>query len=184
MTLRFMAMMIVLATAALAFAHPEEDVQGPSVIDCEHPPETMIQALPAAFEGIGRLSCSATGQSIVAHPDWSWRFPASVFVRPSIPAFTPAQSQSVVGARHFTGFEEADLSTVEAQALHRRFSDTVATYNQPEPPQSLKKLLAKNDLGHQFEIYFGLTSGRDGWVVLCDPDCAAEYVFVVEKLTN
>lgn len=184
MTLRFIAVMLALAAAAPALAHPEEEVQGPSVIDCDHPPATMVRTLPAAFEGIGRLACSATGQSIVAHPDWSWRFPASIFVRPSIPAFTPAPSQVVVGARHFTGFEEADVPAAEAQALHRRFADTVPTYNQPEPPQSLKKLLAKNDLGHQFEIYFGLKSKRDGWVVLCDPECAPEYVFVVEKLTD
>lgn len=184
MTLRMMAVMLALATAGPAFAHPEEDVQGPSVIDCDHPPATMVQALPAAFEGIGRLSCSASGQSIVAHPDWSWRFPASIFVRPSIPAFAPAESQVLVGARHFTAFEETDVSAAEAQALHRRFSDTVSTYNQPAPPESLKKLLAKNDLGHQFEIYFGMKSKRDGWVVLCDPACAPEYVFVVEKLTD
>jgi hypothetical protein len=183
-TLRFMAVVLALVAAAPAHAHPEDEVQGPSVIDCDHPPETMIKTLPAAFEGIGRLACSASGQSIVAHPDWSWRFPASIFVRPSIPAFTPAQSQTIVGARHFTGFEEADVSAAEAQALHRRFSQTVSTYNQSEPPQILKKLLAKNDLGHQFEIYFGLKSKRDGWVVLCDPDCAPEYVFVVEKLTD
>lgn len=183
MTPRFLAVLLAIA-AAQAFAHPEEEVEGPPVIDCDHPPETMIRTLPAAFEGIGRLACSPTGQSIVAHPDWSWRFPASIFIRPVIPAFAPAESQMVVGARHFTGFEEADVPAAEAQTLHRRFTDTVPTYNQPGPPQSLKKLRVTNDLGHQFEIYFGLKSKRDGWVVLCDPACAPEYVFVVEKLTN
>lgn len=181
MTLRFMAVLLALA-AAQAFAHTEEEVQGPSVIDCDHPPETMIRALPRAFDGIGKLSCSASGQSIVAHPDWSWRFPASIFVRPGIPAFTPAESADIVGARHFTGFEEAELSAAEVLALHRRFTDTVSTYTQPEPPQSLKKVLAKNDLGHAFEIYLGMKSKHDGWVMLCDPECAPEYLFVFEKL--
>jgi hypothetical protein len=170
--------------AAQVFAHTEEEVQGPSVIDCDHPPETMIRTLPESFKSIGRLACSGTGQSIVAHPDWSWRFPASIFVRPSIPAYTPAESSGIVGARHFTGFEEVELSAAEVQALHRRFADTVSTYNKPAPPESLKKVLAKNDLGHAFEIYLGMNSKRDGWVVLCDPECAPEYLFVFEKLTD
>lgn len=184
MTFRYIFALLALAAAAPALAHPEEEVQGPSVIDCDHPPETMVRALPAAFEGIGRLSCSASGQSIVAHPDWSWRFPATIFVRPSVPAHAPAESQQIVGARHFTGFREIEVSAEQAQALHRRFIETVPTYSQPEPPESLRKLLAENDLGHQLEIYLGMKSERDGWVVLCDPACAPEYLFVIEKLAN
>jgi hypothetical protein len=181
-TLRFMAVLLALV-AAQVFAHTEEEVQGPSVIDCDHPPETMIRVLPKAFDGIGKLSCSSSGQSIVAHPDWSWRFPASIFTRPGIPALTPAESSGIVGARHFTAFEESELSAAQSQSVHRRFADTIATYKQPAPPVTLKKLIARNDLGHEFEIYLGMNSAQDGWVVLCDPECAPEYLFVFEKLT-
>jgi hypothetical protein len=32
------------------------------------------------------------------------------------------------------------------------------------------------------DAYFGFRSDDDGWVVLCTPECAPEYLFLMQKI--
>lgn len=158
-----------------------EGAAGYAVIDCEHPAANVATALPAPIASPAYLQCTPTFQQIVASQGWNWRYPGSFFDRPFIPAYAPKSSHGIGGPRFFTGFEMQALDGAEAGALHERFARELPTYRQQAAPERILKLVATNDLGHALDAYFGFRSEREGWVVLCTPDCAPENFFLIEK---
>lgn len=174
---------LVLSLASVqAMPHSEtEGDAGYAVIDCEHPAANVATALPPALASPAHLQCTPGFQQIVSNDGWSWRYPGSFFDRPFIPAYAPKLSHGKGGPRFFTGFEAQDLDGAEVSALHERFARELPTYRQQAAPERILKLVAINDLGHALDAYFGFRSEREGWVVLCTPDCAPENFFLIEK---
>lgn len=173
---------VVLSLAAAgALAHSESEDPGYAMLDCEHPAEGVAKSIPAPIAGPAHLQCTPAFQQIVASDGWTWRYPGSFFERPFIPAYAPMLSRGMRGARYFAGFETLELKDDEAREHHDRFAKALPTYREKAPPARMLKLVATNDLGHEVDAFFGFRSERDGWVVICAPDCAPENMFLFEK---
>ncbi|HKQ26798.1 MAG TPA: hypothetical protein VJT81_20320 [Burkholderiales bacterium] len=168
--------------AAQALAHSESKGTGPALLDCENPPESLASALPEQVARVASIECNPSAQTIVAREGWSWRYPGSFFDRPIIPAYAPMDSRQLGGPRYFTEFKATELSATEAMRRHERFAKDLPTYREKVPPIRLVKLVAHNDLGHELDAYFGFRSDREGWVVLCVPECASEYLFLMHEI--
>ena len=180
MSLRHLPRLLLCITLQ-AFARSESAAPTEGVIDCEHPPKNMARVLPKKMAGTANIICTPSAQIIVAQEGWVWRFPGSFFDRPSIPAYSPIESRPIAGGRYFVGFSANELSAVEVKKLHERFTKALATYSGTGPPQRIVKLAARNDQGHSVDAYFGFTSGDEGWVALCAPDCAPEMFFLTNR---
>jgi len=168
--------------AAQALAHSEGETSGPVLLDCEHPPQLLVKMLPEALAKVASVECNPSAQTIVARDGWSWRYPGSFFDRPIIPAYAPMDSRQTGGPRYFTEFKATELSAADARKRHEMFAKDLPTYRETSPPMRLVKLVAHNDLGHEMDAYFGFRSDGGGWVVLCAPECAPEYLFLMQKI--
>jgi hypothetical protein len=175
------AVAAALVANTLAFAHSESAATSDGGLDCEHPPKNIARKLPKDIAVAATIVCTPSAQLISAKDGWAWRYPASYFDRPSIPAYAPALSRSQAGGRYFTGFKVSQLSKAEIDRLHARFTGSLATYSDRKSPERVVLLTAKNDLGHSVEAYFGFDSKDDGWVAVCTPDCAPEYFFLINR---
>jgi hypothetical protein len=168
--------------AAQALAQSEVAATGPALLDFEHPPQALVKMLPEQVAQVARVECSPSAQTIVAHDGWSWRYPGTYLSRPSIPAELPLDSRDREGSRYFTEFTATELTAADAIKHHETFVKNLPTYWETAPPARLVKLVAHNDLGHKFDAYFGFRSDGEGWVALCAPECAPEYVFLMKKI--
>lgn len=168
--------------AARALAHSEGETASPALLDCEHPPDSLLTALPEQVAIVATIECNPSAQTIVPRDGWSWRYPGSYFDRPSIPAYAPMDSRQTGGPRYFTEFTATELSAADARKRHETFAKDLPTYREAAPPARLVKLVAHNDLGHEMDAYFGFRSDGGGWVVLCVPECAPEYLFLMQKI--
>ncbi|HUF20448.1 MAG TPA: hypothetical protein VMP00_06805 [Burkholderiales bacterium] len=178
---------LVLCLAAWpVLAHPETSAAEPqgSQIDCEHPPESAARALPDALAVFSGLGCNHLGHFMMAAPGWNWRFPGSYFIVPTIPAFTPAASMGQAGLRFFNALSVRELSADEARSRHQQFAGEIPTYSAAGAPRSMLQLTGSNDLGDVFEAYFPFESPDRGWALICDPHCAPEYVFRIDRLES
>ena len=168
--------------AAQALAHSEGETTGPALLDCEHPPESLAKMLPEPVAKVASVECNPSAQTIVARDGWTWRYPGSFFDRPIIPAYAPMDSRHSGGPRYFTEFRVTELTAADAGKRHETFAKDLSTYRETAPPVRLVKLVAHNDLGHELNAYFGFRSDGEGWVVLCAPACAPEYLFLMQKI--
>ncbi len=179
---RHFLLLLLLLGASPSFSHTEgEDAVVAETIDCDHPPAHLKKSLPGAFAGIATIVCTPATQHIYADKSWTWRFPGSYFDVPSIPAFSPAPSRSEPTGRFFTGFEISELDASELAEKHKWFASNVVTYPVSDVPAKILKLVATNDLGHSLDAYFGFRTDQEGWVMLCAPECAPEYLFLMRK---
>jgi hypothetical protein len=173
--------LLCLLVSSWVFAHAGEGAQEVTLLDCESPPAKLKSELPVKINEVASVACTPSTQSIVAREGWSWRFPGSFFDRPSIPAYSPAESRSNATGRYFVRFKARELPPAEITQKHQAFRK-LATYTERAPPKQLIKLIATNDLGHTMDAYFGFTTGKQGWVILCAPECAPEYLFLMQKM--
>lgn len=180
MSIRPLLAAVLCLAAVSAGAHPEEQGAKYALIDCDHPAPQLATALPEALAGRAMLECTPAFHQIVAGEGWIWRYPGSYFARPFIPAYAPLPSQGMGGVRYFTAFEATELSPSEIDREHERFR-SIVTYRQEQPPARILKVVATNDLGHALDAYFGFRSEREGWAVICTPECAPNDLFVIEK---
>lgn len=176
-----LGLLLFLASVPAMPGSESEDGQGYTVIDCEHPAANVATALPVAVASPARIECNPMRQSLVANEGWTWRYPGSYFDRPFIPAYAPQASWGHGGARFFTSFSAVELPEPEIRKQHEKFARELPTYRDKTAPARILKLVATNDLGHELEAWFGFRSGREGWVVICTPDCAPENFFLIEK---
>lgn len=184
--MRSLFALVFCLAASSVLAHPETSAtepQGPHY-DCEHPPESAVRALPDVLAAFSSLDCNHLGHFIMAAPGWNWRFPGSYFIVPTIPAFTPAASAGQAGLRFFNTLSVRELSADEMRVRHQQFAGEIPTYSPAGTPRSMLQLRGSNDLGDVFEVYFPFESRDRGWVVICDPRCAPEYVFMINRLTE
>jgi hypothetical protein len=176
------ALLFLCFAAAQALAHSEGETSGPVLLDCEHPPRSLAKMLPEAVAKVASIECNPSAQTIVARDGWNWRYPGSFFDRPIIPAYAPMDSRQTGGPRYFTEFKATELSAADARKRHEMFAKDLPTYRETSPPMRLVRLVAHNDLGHEMDAYFGFRSDGGGWVVLCAPECAPEYLFLMQKI--
>jgi hypothetical protein len=162
-------------------AHSESENAGYPLLDCAHPAPNAATALPLAIGVSANLECTPAFYQIVANEGWTWRYPGSVFERPFIPAYAPRPSQGMGGVRFFTGFEVVELESGEVRSQHEEFARSLPTYRENVAPSRILRMAATNDLGHELSAFFGFRSEREGWVVVCAPDCAPENLFLIEK---
>jgi hypothetical protein len=171
-------------SSGLAIAHVDGEVEGEvgeKLIDCEHPPANLKTAVPQVISSVAAIACTPVAQRIHAARGWTWRYPANFFQVPSIPAFSPLESRNEPAGRFFTGFDIVELDAAQLNERHQWFAQNVVTYPGSQVPTKIIKLVASNDLGHSFDAFFGFRTDKEGWVVLCAPECAPEFVFLMQK---
>jgi hypothetical protein len=176
----------IFLSSGLALAHVDgeeegEGEAGEKLIDCEHPPGNLKTSVPKIISGVAAIACTPSAQHIHASKGWTWRFPANFFQVPTIPAFSPFDSRNEPAGRFFTGFEIVELDATQTQEKHKWFAQHVVTYPGSQVPAKIVKLVATNDLGHSLDAFFGFKTDKEGWVVLCAPECAPEFVFLMQK---
>lgn len=180
------ALVLCLVTGT-AIGHAEHGSEAAAAAghDCEHPPANAARALPEAIAGFSALACHPHGgQYLGAGAGWHWRFPGSYFVVPTVPAFSPSAKLGHAGARFFTDMHVRRLTGEAARQRHETIAKSVPTYLPAKPPESILQLTAINDLGHAFDVFFPLESDRRGWAVICTPECAPEYVFIIDRFAT
>lgn len=176
------ALFFLCYSAVRVLAHSEGEANGPVLLDCKNPPQSLVSMLPEMVARVASIECNPSAQTIVPRDGWTWRYPGSFFDRPIIPAYAPMDSRQTGGPRYFTDFTATELSATDARNRHETFSKDLPTYGEKAPPTRLIKLVAHNDLGHKMDAYFGFRSDGEGWVVLCAPECAPEYLFLMKKI--
>jgi hypothetical protein len=181
-TFRVVLLFLCFAAAHAALAHSEGETSGPGLLDCEHPPQSLVKMLPEAVAKVASDECNPSVQAIAAGDAWSWRYPGSFFDRPIIPAYAPMDSHQTGGPRYFTAFKATEFSVTGARKRHEMLAKDLPTYLEMAPPARLVKLLAHNDLGHELDAYFGFCSDGGGWVGLGAPECLPEHLFLMQKI--
>jgi hypothetical protein len=146
------------------------------VLDCAKPPANALRLLPAPIDRWATLACFPTGQRLTQGSGWQWRYPGSYLVTPFLPAEAPLASRETPGAKYFVHLDVARLDVDEAAAVHERLAQSLGVYERTPAPQALYRVEAGNNLGHDFELFFSMTSDDAGWAILCAPDCRPENV--------
>jgi hypothetical protein len=176
----------VLAAAWLSlpvFSHQEESASGADLapLDCDHLPAGAITTLPEAIRPFAALECAPNGQLIVAREHWVWRFPASYFDRAFIASYTPEASRSKPGPRWFTSLGLKELQGEAARAQHEALLRQLPNYSGDPAPKTVYHLLAQNEQGDRFDVFFPMTSESKGWGAICAPDCEPQMLFMIYK---
>jgi hypothetical protein len=176
------------ATTGAALAHGDHGTgrPGPDLLDCEHLPTDAVTTLPAPLGDWARVECSPSGQMLAPGSQWSWRYPATYVVRPQAPAWSPAASVGTPGAKYFIDFRLAPLDAAARDAEHVRLLRDSPTYKFwfDAPASEAWRLIAENNLGHEFEIVFPKDRKGRWWAILCVPDCRPEYAFLMEPVES
>jgi hypothetical protein len=179
---------ILAATAAAclalsAYAHQENGggADDGMVFDCDHLPAGAVTNLPEAIRPLARLECLPNGQLIVARENWVWRYPASYFDLPVIAAYSPPESRNKPGPRWFTSLTVKELTGEAALKRSEALARALPNYSVDAPPKSVLHLVAQNELGDRFDVYFPMIDGENGWGAICAPECFPQMLFMVYK---
>lgn len=170
---------------ALAFAHGADGESGAveiDVLDCARPPANALRTLPAPIDRWATLACLPTGHRLTQAPGWQWRYPGSYLVMPFLPAEAPLASRQTPRAKYFVHLDVEALGSEQAEAMHDRFAQTLSVYERTPAPRAIYRVVAGNNLGHDFELFFAMTSDDAGWAILCAPDCRPENVVRMNAL--
>jgi hypothetical protein len=185
--MRHASMLAAVCFAAAGFAidaraHQEGEKQsGPEPFDCEHLPPNAVTRLPEAVRAFAELECAPNGQLIVAREDWVWRYPASYFDRPFVAAYSPMQSRTEPGPRYFTSLTVEELTGEAATKENESLGKALPNYRTEPPPKIVLRMVATNELGHRFDVYFPMTDTNKGWGAVCAPECSPEMLFMIYK---
>ena len=166
-----------------ALSHDEGEAATGDIesLDCDKLPRNAVTSLPEAIRPFAQLECAPNGQLIVAREDWVWRYPASYFDRPLIASYTPLDSRSKPGPRWFTSLTLKELTGDAARRQHEALVRTLPNYAADSAPKTVYHLLAKNELGDQFDVYFPMTQEDKGWGAICAPDCQPQMLFIIYR---
>jgi hypothetical protein len=181
-SLRSAVCLAALCAVTVCRAHEEGGVHaGPEPLDCERPPADAVTRLPEAIQAFAELVCAPHGQLIVAREDWVWRYPASYFDRPFVAAYSPMESRAEPGAHYFTSLVVEELTGEVARRQNEALEASLPNYQPEAPPSSLLRMVATNELGHRFDVYFPLTGAGRAWGAICAPQCAPEMLFMIYR---
>lgn len=172
----------VLCAVTTCLAHEEDAARaGPEPLDCGRPPADAVTRLPEAIQSFAELVCAPNGQLIVARQDWVWRYPASYFDRPLVAAYSPMASRVEPGSRYFTSLVVEELTGEAARQRNEALLASLPNYRPEASPKSVLRMVATNELGHRFDVYFPMTGADRGWGAICAPDCAPEMLFMIYR---
>ena len=173
---------ILLCAAVGASAHQDEEVTKAAGYDCEHPPQEAITVLPGLLGQAARLVCMPEGQRIVASQTWSWRYSGSFFNMPNIPAYAHIAARGMMPPFYFRKVWEEELSADEADKRSEQLSRQIVTYRPEKAISGMTIVRAENNYGHVTEIFMPMKSEKEGWAIVCAPECQPGYVILISKL--
>ncbi len=180
--MRRIAVLALVCVTALAGAH-QEGVSGLSAAyDCEHPPTDAVVQLPAKLGVVGRLVCLPAGPGILANHGWSWRYTGSFFELPTITAYAHVDSAGMPAPFYFTRLSARDLSNGEAAKLSAQLQRDIATYQPDGVPAAMSVFEVVNNYGRRITVFMPMESKENGWLIVCTPECRADYVILVNRL--
>lgn len=182
--------LVLLAVSSSAGAHSEgeagEDVYA---MDCEHPPQNAVKALPEKVAHWARIMCLPTGHVLVQSSEVQWRYPGSFTSKVMFPA--RSQKDDNDGKpRYFTQVAVRELSAEEARTQHQRllrentlYADRltdVASKGAPQAPQTIWEVVGTNNANVGYEIYFVQQAGASDILgMVCSPTCESHLTFIV-----
>jgi hypothetical protein len=169
------------AAGTAAHAHEDGGREAPPFLDCDHPPEHAVQAVPEPIARWARLDCTPVGQMLIPSEDWVWRFPGSFTDRPFLPAWMSADPGVSGEPRYFKAIAARQADTSEAQQLSQRFAKSMIELPAAATQQQIYVLSAESNLGEKFEVNFVYRSDQDIWAVPCVPDCRPEQTFHIYR---
>jgi hypothetical protein len=174
---------LVLMANPVAFSHGTHQLGEVDYLNCERLPQNAARALPTPVDTWATIACLPRGTTLVAAPDWQWRYPNSFFDRPIAPAWAPDASIEAPGAKYFIDFSITKLEGAAIAEQHARLARAVPAYGsaQPAPPAILYRMDAENNLGHEMVFWFSQKSEDELWAFLCTPECRADYAFIMQK---
>ena len=183
LTRLFLAGVWCVASAA-AWAHEDATREAIPILDCDHPPEHAVNAVPEPFHW-AQLECTPAGQMLVPAEDWVWRYPGSFTERPFVPAWMSADAGVSAGPRYFKTMSARLAGADEMRELKQRFVRSAielpAPRVQTDPPERIYVLAAESNLGEKLEVNFVYRSDQDIWAVPCAPACAPEQLFHIYR---
>jgi hypothetical protein len=166
----------LVATTATVLAHtgntPDEKE---SKVDCR----TVFNfTFPKLIEFMSEIDCN---QFISSNSDWNWRYPNSYFDRPFISAFSPRTRKQEPGLRFFRRIVAFEIEGQAIQEAYDNIFTKVKNFPDKQLPKRLIRMDTVNDIKDETHIWFGFSSEDKGWAVVCAPECAPEYLFLIEK---
>ena len=173
---------ILLCAGATALAHQDGAVVETDQLDCEHPPEGAITELPGLLGVTGRIVCMPGGQTIIASETWSWRYTGSFFNMPNVPAFAHADSQGKGPPYFFRDVGVEKLSAEEASKRSAELEQQLVTYRPETSLAEMSIVKAENNHGDVTRIFMAMESEKNGWAIVCTPECQPDYVILINKL--
>ncbi|MFO1319394.1 MAG: hypothetical protein U1F52_07250 [Burkholderiales bacterium] len=187
LSLRSAALALALvAGAAPVLAHEQDEATAhvADMYDCDHPAANAVTRLPEGVSGWSALDCTPLGQRLIPGAGWAWRFPASWTDRPTLPAWAPEASQVAPGPKHFVELTFTRIAEGDLPAMHDRLRKDSFTYqfNFDAPPAVMYRLAARNNEGHEMDIYYPVESDDKVWAIPCVPGCRPEYAFIIERV--
>lgn len=133
---------------------------------------------PKILDFMTSIDCN---QFISNNDDWTWRYPNSYFDRPFISAFSPRTRKSEPGIRFFRRISAYEADAAERQEAYETIFKNLRNFPEKQAPKRMIRMDTVNDIKDETQIYFGFNSEEAGWAVVCAPDCAPEYFFLIEK---
>jgi len=163
-----------LYTSAYGHTGPNGENIDP-IVDCR---KVFNFTFPTVLEFVAKIDCN---QFISSSDDWIWRYPNSYFDPPFISAFSPRTRKPEPGLRFFRRLSATEIDSEGAQLAYDNIFKKIRTFPDKGPPKRLIRMDTINDIKDESQAWFGFKSDDKGWVVICAPDCAPEYLFLTEK---
>jgi len=144
-------------------------------VDCR---KVFNFTFPTILGFVAKIDCN---QFITSSDDWIWRYPNSYFDSPFISAFSPRTRKPEPGLRFFRRLSATETDQEGAQLAYDTIFKKIRNFPDNQPPQRLIRMDTVNDIKDESQAWFGFSSEDKGWVVICAPQCAPEYLFLLEK---
>ena len=170
----FIAGLITLQPVVYAHSGAQPD-EKESKVDCR----TVFNfTFPKLIEFMSEIDCN---QFISSNSEWIWRYPNSYFDRPFISAFSPLTRKAEPGMRFFRRIAAYEVQGQDIKDAYDNIFIKVKNFPEKQLPKRLIRMDTVNDIKDEAHIWFGFSSEDKGWAVVCAPECAPEFFFIIEK---
>lgn len=170
----FIAGLMTLQPVVYAHSGAQPD-EKESKVDCR---AVFNFTFPKILDFMAEIDCN---QFISSNSDWNWRYPNSYFDRPFISAFSPRSRKAEPGMRFFRRIAAYEVQGQDIQDAYDNIFIKLKNFPEKQLPKRLIRMDTVNDIKDETHIWFGFSSEDKGWAVVCAPECAPEYLFIIEK---
>jgi hypothetical protein len=170
----FVAGLMTLQPVVYAHSGAQPD-EKESKVDCR---AVFNFTFPKILDFMAEIDCN---QFISSNSDWNWRYPNSYFDRPFISAFSPRTRKPEPGMRFFRRIAAYEVQGQDIQDAYDNIFIKLKNFPEKQLPKRLIRMDTVNDIKDETHIWFGFSSDDKGWAVVCAPECAPEYLFIIEK---